>query len=154
MVVRFPTLHLAFDMTQLQQVLPMPVVKFSQTGLLGLATVDSGDIMRDDLPHIDQRQVIVMDLHRKLYDASLDAPSHLLLFKPIAGLLYGIPVANLPEIVPISADLLLSQDDDLDDQQVVGLTRQVVKVPDALGEKTLFIVDAQSLAGEVRSLAG
>ncbi|MBE9029984.1 hypothetical protein IQ266_09620 [filamentous cyanobacterium LEGE 11480] len=149
MVVRFPTLHLAFDMAQLQQVIPMPVVEYNATQLLGLAMVDLG---QTEVP--DQRKVIVVDLHRKLYDASLDQPSHLLLFKGNNGLLYGVPVATLPEIVPIDADLLLDQEDDVADRQVVGITRQVVKLPGPGGERTLFVVEANSLAQEVRNLAG
>ncbi len=149
MVVRFPTLNLAFDMAQLQQVLPMPAVEYSPTLMLGVAQVSVGSA---DNPIV--RPVIVVDLHCKLYDASLEAPAHLLLFAAPDGLLYGIPVAILPEIASIPEDLLLPPTDGgkaLD--STLGLTRQLVKLPSPTGEQTLFIVDVQQLVRSVRQMA-
>jgi chemotaxis signal transduction protein len=149
MVVRFPTLNLAFDMAQLQQVLPMPAVEYSPTLMLGVAQVSVGSA---ESPIV--RPLIVVDLHCKLYDASLESPAHLLLFAAPDGLLYGIPVATLPEIAAIPEDLLLPPPDRgkaLD--STLGLTRQLVKLPSPTGEQTLFIVDVQQLVQEVRHMA-
>lgn len=147
MEVRFPTLRLAFDMTQLQQVIPLPPIAPSQTPLLGLAQVDRGTPEEPDA-----QPVIVIDLHRKLYDVSLAAPTHLLLFQAGDGLSYGIPVERLPEVTLIAQDLLLSSEDELSHQAAMGITKQVVKISNSLGDKILFIVDADSLAQEVRQL--
>jgi chemotaxis signal transduction protein len=148
MVVRFPTLNLAFDMAQLHQVRPMPVVQYSPTLMLGMAQVAWGD-----QAHPTQRDVIVIDLHCKLYDSSLDAPEHLLLFQSNDGLLYGIPVAQLPEITSIPEDLLLPQSQNTKDLPTLGLTRQLVKLPTPMGEQTLFVVDVQQLVQTVRQMA-
>ena len=147
MEVRFPTLNLAFEMTELQQVVPMPVVEPSQTQLLGLAQLDRGTAEDPD-----QQPVIVIDLYRKLYDVSLADPTHLLLFEASDGLLYGIPVERLPEITLVAEDLLSTADDDTSHHQVMGITREVIQIEDTLGKKTLFIVDADSLAQEVRQM--
>ncbi len=148
MVVRFPTLNLAFDMAQLQQVLPMPVVEYSPTLMLGVAQINVGSV---DKPI--ERPVIVVDLHCKLYDASLESPGHLLLFPAPDGLLYGIPVAILPEITSIPEDLLLAPTEGKALDSTLGLTRQLVKVPGPTGEQTLFIVDVPQLVQEVRQMA-
>jgi chemotaxis signal transduction protein len=148
MVVRFPTLNLAFDMAQLHQVRPMPVVQYSPTLMLGIASVAWGD-----REHPTPRSVIVIDLHCKLYDSSLEAPEHLLLFQSKDGLLYGIPVAKLPEITAIPEDLLLPQSQDTADLSPLGLTRQLVKLPTPMGEQTLFVVDVQQLVQTVRQMA-
>ncbi len=156
MVVRFPTLNLAFDMAQLQQVRSMPVVQYSPTLMLGMAQVAWGDDRRSVGDHHDnptQRDVIVLDLHCKLYDSSLEAPEHLLLFQAKDGLLYGIPVDQMPEITSIPEDLLLPQSQDTADVLTLGLTRQLVKLPTAMGEQTLFIVDVQQLMQTVRQMA-
>jgi chemotaxis signal transduction protein len=156
MVVRFPTLNLAFDMAQLHQVRPMPVVQYSPTLMLGMAQVAWGDDLRsvvDHREHPTQRDVIVIDLHCKLYDSSLDAPEHLLLFQANDGLLYGVPVAQLPEITSIPEDLLLPQTQDTTDLPTLGLTRQLVKLPTSMGEQTLFVVDVQQLVQAVRQMA-
>jgi chemotaxis signal transduction protein len=163
MVVRFPTLNLAFDMAQLHQVRSMPVVQYSPTLMLGVAQVTWGDDRPsvvacgpkglDDRANPPQRDVIVIDLHCKLYDISLEAPEHLLLFQSKDGLLYGIPVAKLPEITSIPEDLLLPQSQDTMDLPTLGLTRQLVKLPTPMGEQTLFVVDVQQLVQTVRQMA-
>jgi chemotaxis signal transduction protein len=147
MVVRFPTLNLAFDMAQLQQVIPMPVVEYSPTLMLGLAQVPAGTAENPS-----QRPVVVVDLHRKLYDNSLAAPAHLLLLSANDGLLYGIPVAMLPEITSIPADRLMP-DAATSDAPTFGLTDQLVKLPGPMGEQILYVVDARRLVQEVRQMA-
>ncbi len=148
MLVHFPTLHLAFDMMQLYKVIPMPEVFYSQAMLLGLAEIDGGEV---DTP--SSRQVIVIDLHRKLYGVSIESPNHLLLLNANDGLLYGVPVETLPEMRSIAAELLISEADDAKSIPVAGMTRQVLKVTEPSGEQILFIVDGDSLAQEVRQLA-
>jgi chemotaxis signal transduction protein len=148
MVVRFPTLNLAFDMAQLQQVVPMPPVQYSPTRMLGLAQVAWGAA---DAP--TQRSVIVVDLHGKLYDDRIKSPGHLLLFAALDGLLYGIPVAKLPEITTIPADRLLPQTDESAPFPALGLTRQLIKLPGPTGEQILFVVDLPELVQEVRAMA-
>lgn len=148
MLVHFPTLHLAFDMMQLYKVIPMPEVYYSQAMLLGLAQIDGGEV---DLP--SSRQIIVIDLHRKLYGVSIKSPNHLLLLSAHDGLLYGVPVETLPEIRAIAAELLISEADDAASIPVAGMTRQVLKITDPSGEQILFIVDGDSLAQEVRQIA-
>jgi chemotaxis signal transduction protein len=148
MVVRFPTLNLAFDMAQLQQVIPMPVVEYSPTLMLGLAQLPAGTAENPS-----QRPVVVVDLHRKLYDNSLESPNHLLLFSASDGLLYGIPVAMLPEITSIPEDRLLPTTPIGEMSPTFGLTEQLVKLPGPLGEQILYVVDARRLVQEVRQMA-
>jgi hypothetical protein len=147
MLVRFPAMYLAFDMAQLHQVNPMPDVQYSQTMPLGIAPVVLGGVDDPSLHH-----VIVLDLYHKLYGVSLDSPSHLLLLSAHDGLIYGVPLATLPEIYPIASDLLAAPTNTDDAPLAVGFTRQVVRIPELLGEQSLFIVDGNSLAQEVRRL--
>jgi hypothetical protein len=142
MIVRLPTLHLAFALTELEQVVTLPPIAYSATGILGLA------------PTPDDRapgQMIVIDLYHRLYGNSLADPAHLLLFRAGDGLLYGLPVADFPEIQAIPADCFDQPRDTHPDG--VELTRQMIKRPTPMGEQTLFIIDGDSLAQEARHIA-
>jgi hypothetical protein len=144
MILRFPTLHLAFELTQLEQVISLPSIAYGQTDIIGLAALPG-----DRAPG----QIIVIDLHRRLYGGSLADPAYLLLFRASDGLIYGLPVADFPEIQAIPADCFDNQPMPMDSAPGgIGLTRQVIKRPTPMGEQMLFMIDGDSLAQEIRQI--
>jgi hypothetical protein len=111
MVVPCGVHNLAFPLTQVQRIIPLPAIQWSSHSPLGLAQVNLGatrhlSTMRSAARPLMEHPVLVIDLATQLTGDRLINPAYLMLFQASGGL-YGVPIMALPQTISVPTTALV-----------------------------------------------
>jgi len=140
-------LNLAVRIDQVYKVVNIPMVHSSGLNPVGLARIDNQD-------------VTVVDLHRRLFRAEATPVSsyYLVLVKTARGELLGIPASQTPLMMELPAQLIRSlpesfrRSDTLEIASHIAVlpaeqsTEQAINQSESSASRTLFLLDVEMLA--------
>ncbi|MBW4467881.1 MAG: chemotaxis protein CheW [Pegethrix bostrychoides GSE-TBD4-15B] len=131
-------LNLAIRIDQVYKVVNIPAVHGSGLNPVGLARVDNQD-------------VTVVDLHRRLFrsEAAAVESYYLVLVKTGRGELLGIPASQTPLMTELPATLIRSLPDSYRRSDTLEIASHIAVLPAQAGEqasRTLFLLDVEMLA--------
>lgn len=128
-------LSLAVRIEQVHKVVNLPTVHGSGLNPVGLARVD-------------QQEITVLDLHRRLFHTGAESTSntYLVLVKTQRGEILGLPALETPLLLDVPASLIRSLPESYRRSDTLEIASHIAMVP--LGEdqtRTLFLLDVERL---------
>jgi chemotaxis signal transduction protein len=147
LVTAFDTLNLALPMTGVQKVTHLPTVFRSGDTLMGVG-------------YVDDREIIVVDLHYHLYGQTYPhQQGYLVKLQRPDGNIYGILVATLPVMADIPLSSLRTLPADYRNREALGIASHVAAIAPNQPEITVFLMDfakiiAQNPSPQPRVAAG
>jgi hypothetical protein len=155
MVVPYGAQNLAFPLTQVHRIVPLPAIQWSNHSPLGIAQVNLGPARhgsrsqsttaRQSIEH----PVLVIDLARQLTGDRLIDPAYLMLFQAAGGF-YGVPIMALPQTISLPMTALLPP-------QSLSLALMVIAshcVSRDVMPATTVVIDLERLCQSVSSRLG
>ncbi len=98
------------------------------------------------LTNIDGHTVIVVDLHRKLFNVSLpDEPEYFVLIKPQVGELLAIPVTAAPNLMDIQYKYIRILPETYRQSDTLSIASHVGVFPHGDQTLTIFVIDENCL---------
>jgi chemotaxis signal transduction protein len=129
LVTAFDTLNLALPMTGVQKVTHLPTVFRSGETLMGVG-------------YMDDREIIVIDLHYHIYGQVYpQEQGYLVKLQRPDGNTYGILVATLPVMVDIPLSRLRTLPADYRNREALGIASHVAAIAPNQRETTVFLMD-------------
>jgi chemotaxis signal transduction protein len=130
------SLDLSLAVDSVRKVLRHIPVHGSGTGAFGVA-------------HIDDREVTVIDLHKKLFKVSAYPPSgqkgYLILASSSGGETIGIPVTETPTLLDIVFSKLRVLPESYRRSDTLAIASHVAVIPDGEASRTIFLLDVDHL---------
>jgi chemotaxis signal transduction protein len=129
LVTAFDTLNLALPMNGVQKVTHLPQVFRSGSSLMGVG-------------YVDDREIIVVDLHYHIYGQTYPRDQgYLVKLQRPDGNLYGILVATLPVMQDIPLSSLRALPADYRNREALGIASHVAAIQQNQQETTVFLMD-------------
>jgi chemotaxis signal transduction protein len=126
-------LHLALRLEGVQKVIKMPQIFKSGDKFLGIT-------------QFENRDVIVLDLHRQIYGVS--APhqkGHLIIVRAVENT-FGLAVGTLPTMLDVPQTAFCAVSDDFREQDSLGIAESIVEVALHKHQNTMaFLLDSSLL---------
>lgn len=98
------------------------------------------------LTHADDHTLVVIDLHRKLFNVSItDEPGYFVIIKSHVGHLVAIPVTTAPNLMDVQCDQIRLLPQTYRQSDTLGIASHVAVVPNEEKTLTLFIIDENAL---------
>lgn len=98
------------------------------------------------LTHIDGHTVMVIDLHRKLFNLPLpDEPGYFMLIKPQIGELLAIPVTTSPSLIDVQYKYIRALPEPYRQSDTLNLASHVAVIPHGEQTLTIFVIDENCL---------
>jgi chemotaxis signal transduction protein len=147
LITAFDTLNLALPMTGVQKVTHLPTVFRSGDTLMGVG-------------YVDDREIIVIDLHYHLYGQPYPhQQGYLVKLQRPDGNIYGILVAMLPVMVDMPLSSLRTLPADYRNREALGIASHVAAIAFNQQETTVFLMDfakiiAQNPSSPTETAAG
>ena len=130
------SVNLALHISNVTKVLPQTTIHGSGLNYVGIA-------------HLGDREVTVVDLHRRLFQTSSinDASknSYLMVVKSHQGELYGIPVATVPTLMEIPLSYVRVLPESYRNADIFGFATHVAVIPTVEPPMTIFLLDIEHL---------
>ena len=120
--------------------------------VLNQTPVYSSGLNNVGIAHVGDRSVIVVDLHRWLFQSSItndqSEASYLIIAQNSQGELYGIPVAAIPALreIPLSSIRVLPES--YRNADILGIASHVAVIPQVEVPLTIFLLDVEQLLVE------
>ncbi|MBR8826468.1 MAG: chemotaxis protein CheW [Gomphosphaeria aponina SAG 52.96 = DSM 107014] len=141
-LVVFPvgSLNVAFTIESVQKVIKSTQVYGSGLSHLGIA-------------HIEDREITVIDLHKRLFSTSQPIPSeaktYLILAKNSSGEQFGIIVNQTPSLVDVPLSSVRVLPESYRRADTLKIASHVTVVSQETEEKTIFILDTDQLIAQI-----
>lgn len=101
------------------------------------------------IAHIGDREVIVVDLHRQLFQSSISNGAskgdYLIIAQSSRGELYGIPVAIVPALMEIPLSIVRVLPESYRHADTLGFASHVAVIPQVEAPLTIFLLDVEQL---------
>jgi len=97
--------------------------------------------------HLDQGEVTVVDLSRRFFQASLntEATNYLIIVRNTTGEFYGIPVAETPILLEVSASMIRILPESYRRGDTLAVASHVAVIPTESTPLTVFLLDVDLL---------
>lgn len=96
--------------------------------------------------HIDGQAVVVVDLHRKLFNTSIpESHGYFVIVKPEMGELVAIPVATSPTLMDVAREHVRVLPKSYRQSDTLAIASHVAVVPHANETLTIFFLDENTL---------
>jgi chemotaxis signal transduction protein len=128
-------LSLAVRIEQVHKVVNLPALHGSGLNPVGLA-------------RIDNREITVLDLHRRLFHSEAEpvAGTYLVLVKTQRGEILGIPAIETPLLLDVPTTLIRNLPESYRRSDTLEIASHIAIVPVAEGQtRTLFLLDTERL---------
>jgi chemotaxis signal transduction protein len=102
---------------------------------------------------VDDREVTVIDLHRRLFpndpSVSNSRPSYIAILQNSQGEMYGLPVRGMPSLIEIGVDNIRVLPASFRQANALGMASHVAVVPQPSGQLTVFLLDVDRLLDDL-----
>jgi purine-binding chemotaxis protein CheW len=99
--------------------------------------------------HIGDREVTILDLHRRLFPnqplPKSSAQVYIVVLQNSQGDLYGIPVHGIPTLIDLAVDQIRVLPESFRQANALGIASHVAIVPQSSESLTLFLLDVEFL---------
>lgn len=117
--------------------------------VIHLTHIYGGAVNGVGITHVGDREVIVVDLHRRLFPYSItNAASkggYLIIAQNREGKLYGIPVAVVPALMEIPLSSIQVLPDAYRDADLLGFASHFCHIPQVETPLTIFLLNVEQL---------
>ena len=101
------------------------------------------------IAHVGDREVTVVDLHRRLFQSSItneaSKAGYLIIAQNTQGELYGIPVAVVPALMEIPLSSIRVLPESYRHANILGFASHVAVIPKVEAPLTIFLLDVDQL---------
>lgn len=101
------------------------------------------------IAHVGDREVTVVDLHRRLFQSSItneaSKAGYLIIAQNTPGELYGIPVAVVPALMEIPLSSIRVLPESYRHANILGFASHVAVIPQVEASLTIFLLDIEQL---------
>ncbi len=134
-----------FEMGDIKLALPIHNI----AKVLPKTTVYGSGLHGVGIAHVGDREVTVVDLHKRLFQSSSikDASknSYLMIVKNRQSELYGIPVGSVPTLMEIALSCIRVLPDSYRNADIFGFATHVAVIPTMETAMTIFLLDIDQL---------
>lgn len=129
LVIPCQKLLLAVPITEAVKVVRIPEIYRSGQRALGLA-------------NFDDKEVIVIDLHQKIYNLpNPEVEQYLIVIQPNKGCLFGIPSSSLPTLANLPEQEMKELPRDYRDRDALGIASHIVTLSQSEQSQTILLLD-------------
>lgn len=114
--------------------------------VVNCAQIHSSGLGPTGLTHVDGQTVVVIDLHRKLFNVSITGdPRYFVIIKPRRDNLVAIPVTTAPNLMDVQREQIRLLPQTYRQSDTLGIASHVAVIPNGEESLTLFILDENAL---------
>lgn len=139
-----------FPMGELSLALPMANVK----KVINRPLAYGSGLSAASVTMVDEMQLPLIDVHRLLFQQPLpidpNRPGYLIILRLNATELLGIPVQETPVLLDVPLTAVRVLPDSYRQSDTLSIASHLVRLDEATGDRTLFLVDTQRLWGLAR----
>lgn len=108
------------------------------------------------IAHISDREITVIDLHRRFFKASSvnesESNGYLVILQNTTGELYGIPVAEAPILMDVPLSTIRVLPESYRQADTLEIARHVAVIPQGEGALTVFLLDVDLLLPRLQTM--
>ncbi|MCP2728101.1 chemotaxis protein CheW [Limnofasciculus baicalensis] len=123
--------------------------------ILNRTTIYSSGTNQVGIAHISDREITVIDLHRRFFKASLinesESNGYLVILQNTTGELYGIPVAEAPILMDVPLSTIRVLPETYRQADTLEIARHVAVIPQGEGALTVFLLDVDLLLPKLQT---
>jgi purine-binding chemotaxis protein CheW len=145
---------LIFSVGQLNVALSVDIVK----KVVDYTTIYSSGLNHMGLARVDDREITVVDLHKRLFNASQPMPSnsrgYLVIARNSVGETFGILVSKSPILLDLPISQIRTLPESYRRSDTLEIASHVTVIPQKEGSLTVFILDADRIVAPVSGVIG
>ena len=124
--------------------------------ILNRTTIYSSGTNQVGVTHIGDREITVIDLHRRFFQASSikesESNGYLVILQNTMGELYGIPVAEAPSLMDIPLSTIRVLPESYRQADTLEIASHVAVIPQEEGALTVFLLDVDLLLPKLENI--
>ncbi|NEO01886.1 MAG: CheW domain-containing protein [Moorea sp. SIO1F2] len=117
--------------------------------VINYTTVYSSGLNDIGIAHIDDQEIPIIDLHRRLFKSSKISTSNpgrfLLIAQNTMGERFGIPVLKTPNLIEVSVSDIRTLPESFRQADTLGIASHVAVIPQENTSLTVFLLDVNQL---------
>ncbi len=124
--------------------------------ILNRTTIYSSGTNQVGVTHVGDREITVIDLHRRFFQASSinesESNGYLVILQNTTGELYGIPVAEAPILMDVPLSTIRVLPESYRQADTLEIARHVAVIPQGEGALTVFLLDVDLLLPKLQNI--